>query len=236
MAHSGQFSRARVCPLWRHSGHWPELALHGSVANDPKRTRSNFQTTVPNNFPIPAVRAIANAPQNVTRAVARRTFAPPAFASIAPRRAVRILLAPAHCVAQHSRDTRFTSAHWRRRAVVRAWSEGTRRSDAFAQAADIRSSAPGFQPACPLKLDRLLGRGHLHSGNLDLPAEPAVWKSHPIMFHIGGPLVSRSCCDRGRCCIHGYRCASSATGFPDFVRQHDRPSPQSPDIQRIRRA
>ena len=36
---------------------------------------------------MPAVRAIANAPQNVTRAVARRTFAPPAFAPIAPRRA-----------------------------------------------------------------------------------------------------------------------------------------------------
>ena len=47
----------------------------------------NLQTTVPNNFPIPAVRAIANAPQNVTRAVARRTFAPPALAPIAPRRA-----------------------------------------------------------------------------------------------------------------------------------------------------
>jgi hypothetical protein len=42
---------------------------------------------VPKTFPIPAVRAIANAPQNVTRAVARRTFAPPALASIAPKRA-----------------------------------------------------------------------------------------------------------------------------------------------------
>ena len=47
---------------------------------------SNHQTTVPNNFPIPAVRAIANAPQKVTRAVARRMFAPPAFAPIAPKR------------------------------------------------------------------------------------------------------------------------------------------------------
>src|SRR5450759_5324542 len=36
-----------------------------------------LQTTVPNNFPMPAVRAIAKAPQNVTRAVARRTLAPP---------------------------------------------------------------------------------------------------------------------------------------------------------------
>ena len=33
------------------------------------------------------MRAFANAPQNVTRAVARRTFAPPAFAPIAPRSA-----------------------------------------------------------------------------------------------------------------------------------------------------
>ena len=51
------------------------------------RRRANLQTTVPNNLPIPAVRAIANAPQNVTRAVARRTFAPPALAPTAPRRA-----------------------------------------------------------------------------------------------------------------------------------------------------
>jgi cytochrome b561 len=36
---------------------------------------------------IPAVRAIAQAPQNVTRAVARRTFAPPALAPTAPRSA-----------------------------------------------------------------------------------------------------------------------------------------------------
>src|SRR6185503_15059381 len=44
-------------------------------------------TTVPTSLPIPAVRAIANAPQKVTRAVARRMCAPPAFAPIAPRRA-----------------------------------------------------------------------------------------------------------------------------------------------------
>src|SRR5450759_1954007 len=44
----------------------------------------NLQTTVPNNFPIPAVSAIAKAPQNVTRAVARRTLAPPALAPMAP--------------------------------------------------------------------------------------------------------------------------------------------------------
>jgi hypothetical protein len=42
---------------------------------------------VPNNLPIPAVRAIANAPQNVTWTVARKMFVPPAFAPIAPRRA-----------------------------------------------------------------------------------------------------------------------------------------------------
>ena len=39
---------------------------------------------MPKSLPIPAVRAIARAPQNVTRAVARRTFAPPALAPIAP--------------------------------------------------------------------------------------------------------------------------------------------------------
>src|SRR5688572_29534308 len=57
-------------------------------ANDRKRSSREryawLQTTVSNNFPIPAVSAIASAPQNVTRAVARRTFAPPALAPIAP--------------------------------------------------------------------------------------------------------------------------------------------------------
>src|SRR5450756_176864 len=47
----------------------------------------NLQITVPNNFPMPAVSAIAKAPQNVTRTVARRTLAPPARAPIAPRTA-----------------------------------------------------------------------------------------------------------------------------------------------------
>ena len=37
--------------------------------------------------PIPAVTAIAIAPQNVTRAVAVTMFAPPAFAPIAPSKA-----------------------------------------------------------------------------------------------------------------------------------------------------
>ena len=49
--------------------------------------RRSLQTTAPTNFPIPAVRAMASAPQNVTRAVARTMFAPPALAPIAPRRA-----------------------------------------------------------------------------------------------------------------------------------------------------
>jgi hypothetical protein len=49
--------------------------------------RPDRQITVPKIFPIPAVRAIANAPQKVTRAVARRTFAPPVIAPIAPRSA-----------------------------------------------------------------------------------------------------------------------------------------------------
>src|ERR1022692_4116839 len=49
--------------------------------------RRNRQITVPKTFPMPAVRAIAKAPQNVTRTVARRTLAPPARAPIAPRTA-----------------------------------------------------------------------------------------------------------------------------------------------------
>src|SRR5450759_1020085 len=48
---------------------------------------ATLQITVPNNFPMPAVRAIAKAPQNVTRAVARRTLAPPTLAPIAPSKA-----------------------------------------------------------------------------------------------------------------------------------------------------
>src|SRR5580704_8865986 len=46
-----------------------------------------YRTTVPNNLPIPEVRAIASAPQNITRKVPRRTFAPPTLAPIAPRNA-----------------------------------------------------------------------------------------------------------------------------------------------------
>ena len=41
-------------------------------------------TTVPNALPIAAVATMASAPQKVTRAVARKTFAPPALAPIAP--------------------------------------------------------------------------------------------------------------------------------------------------------
>ena len=63
-------------------------------------------TTVPNSLPMPAVRAMANAPQNVTRAVARRTFAPPALAPIAPRRARK----PKRC-GGHDRDKRAGGRH-----------------------------------------------------------------------------------------------------------------------------
>ena len=51
------------------------------------QTEPHRQITVPKIFPIPAVRAIAKAPQNVTRTMARRTFAPPARPPIAPRSA-----------------------------------------------------------------------------------------------------------------------------------------------------
>ena len=53
------------------------------------------QTTVPKSLPIPAVIASANAPQNVTRTVARRMFAPPARAPMAPSRARKPSDAPA---------------------------------------------------------------------------------------------------------------------------------------------
>ena len=48
---------------------------------------AGLQTTVPKIAPIPAVNAIASAPQKVTRSVALPTFAPPARAPIAPNRA-----------------------------------------------------------------------------------------------------------------------------------------------------
>lgn len=58
------------------------------------RGTTEFQTTVPNSLPMPAVSARANAPQNVTRMVARRMFAPPAFAPITPRTARKASDAP----------------------------------------------------------------------------------------------------------------------------------------------
>ena len=75
--------------------------------------RCNLQTTVPKSFPMPAVRAIANAPQNVTRAVARRTFAPPAF----PRSR------PEGRESPRTQRTRWGQAQWRaiRRPSARAW-------------------------------------------------------------------------------------------------------------------
>ena len=45
------------------------------------------QVTVPKMAPIPAVTPIASAPQNVTRMVGFRMFAPPALAPIMPSRA-----------------------------------------------------------------------------------------------------------------------------------------------------
>ena len=63
--------------------------------------RPHRQITVPKTFPMPAVRAIARAPQNVTRSVARRTLAPPARAPIAPRTARK---------AKDAADTMGTSA------------------------------------------------------------------------------------------------------------------------------
>src|SRR3546814_3662565 len=46
-----------------------------------------FQIAAPTKCPIPAVAAIASAPQKVTRADARQTEAPPAIAPTAPSKA-----------------------------------------------------------------------------------------------------------------------------------------------------
>src|ERR1700722_17625627 len=49
--------------------------------------RGSVHTIVPNTAPTPAVTPIANAPQNVTRIAPTVTFAPPAPAANAPKRA-----------------------------------------------------------------------------------------------------------------------------------------------------
>ena len=51
-------------------------------------------TALPTRLPIPAVTAIASAPQKVTRVVARMTGAPPAFAPRAPSPARKTSEAP----------------------------------------------------------------------------------------------------------------------------------------------
>src|SRR5689334_4247051 len=81
--------RARIL-LCLHSMFSPRMSDNDRLCR-PCREIGTFQlaryTTVPKTFPIPAVNAIASAPQNVTRTVARSTLAPPALAPIAPRRA-----------------------------------------------------------------------------------------------------------------------------------------------------
>jgi len=59
----------------------------GRIISVPTVGQHQFgQTDVLNASPISAVRAIANNPQHVTRAVAGNRFAPPVFAPIAPSR------------------------------------------------------------------------------------------------------------------------------------------------------
>lgn len=68
--------------------HWARMKLRIVSATVRGRPTLLFaQTAVPTSTPIPAVSAIAKAPQKVTRSVAIMTFAPPAFAPIAPRNA-----------------------------------------------------------------------------------------------------------------------------------------------------
>jgi hypothetical protein len=82
MVKHGETVAVRVGTFTSESPLTPIEARGAGSSSPPKP-----QTTVPNNFPIPEVSAIASAPQNVTRAVARTTFAPPALAPIAPRSA-----------------------------------------------------------------------------------------------------------------------------------------------------
>ena len=60
--------------------------------------RTGYWIRFPNAAPIPAVTAIAKAPQNVTRMVALSIGAPPAFAATAPSNA------------RNTRDARQTAA------------------------------------------------------------------------------------------------------------------------------
>jgi hypothetical protein len=57
--------------------------------------RSSDQTWVPNSAPIPAVTAIATAPQKVTRIEPLKIFAPPVLAPMAPSTARHMIETPA---------------------------------------------------------------------------------------------------------------------------------------------
>jgi hypothetical protein len=60
-------------------------ALESHISDQFLAALHNLQTTVPKTFPMPAVKVIANAPQNVTLAVARRILVPPALADRAQK-------------------------------------------------------------------------------------------------------------------------------------------------------
>ena len=84
LSESAENSLARLRAYWSRNS---EIGGAGFFVRRSAGSLIRSQTTVPKNFPMPAVRAIANALQKVSRAVARRIFAPPGFASSAPRRA-----------------------------------------------------------------------------------------------------------------------------------------------------
>src|SRR6516164_4646358 len=65
---------------------WPYLEYSEFPAERRRWARAD-QGTVPKMAPIPAVTPIASAPQNVTRMVGFRMFAPPALAPIMPSKA-----------------------------------------------------------------------------------------------------------------------------------------------------
>ena len=82
--------RAQVCRGWDGSGRADRMAVSdGSDREELARQdviRRPPQRAAPTRAPMPAVNAIASAPQKVTRNVALRTYAPPARAPIAPSR------------------------------------------------------------------------------------------------------------------------------------------------------
>ena len=83
LAFAAETARAPAMPCIEEAG-----AIFAKVSNASVALRPH--TVVPTSAPMLAVRAMAAAPQKVTRTVAFRMFAPPALAPIAPSNARKI--------------------------------------------------------------------------------------------------------------------------------------------------